>query len=281
MAYLPIISSLIVFLAVLLGADSVGAVWDKIARRYVADLTPMLEALSIDQSKVPDYLRWWGFAMIGGFVVVTFILSMPPVAVAVVYLTYVAPRLILRFLIARRQVLLRDQMVGASVALANATRAGLSLAQGLDSVSRETPKPLANDLQRIVSDFNHGRPLGEAIADTQRRLRLDSFTLFASAVLVNLERGGRITEALERISESLQENQRVERKIDAETAGGRSVVWILTAFPFLFLLLFFFLHPEGTMMVFQSLIGQFVLLAIIVLVYGSFRWSQKILDIEV
>ena len=42
-----------------------------------------------------------------------------------------------------------SQLIGqgqVSQALANASRAGLSLAQGLDSVSAETPQPLAVDV---------------------------------------------------------------------------------------------------------------------------------------
>ncbi len=40
---------------------------------------------------------------------------------------------------------------------------------------------------------------------------------------------GKITDALERISRSLQENQRLERKMEADTASGRKVIIILGA----------------------------------------------------
>ncbi len=65
--------------------------------------------------------------------------AMPPVAIAAVYLVYVAPRIILDLMIRRRRALLRDQMVTATIALANTSRAGLSLAQGLETVGKETP----------------------------------------------------------------------------------------------------------------------------------------------
>src|SRR6185369_12402346 len=97
-------------------------------------------------------------------------------------------------------------------------------------------------------------------------MQLDSFTLFASAVLVAIERGGKLTEALEKISHSLQENQRLERKIEADTASGRQVVLILAAFPFLFLALFSFLEPEGVSYLFTTLAGQMIFVAIVVLV---------------
>src|SRR5205085_687207 len=148
--------------------------------------------------------------------------------VALIFFVYVAPRYVLEFVIARRRSLLRDQMVGASTAMANAARAGLALGQALESISKETPAPLANEFRRIIQEYERGRPLPDALRDAKERLELDGFTLFTSSLLTCLDRGGRITEALDRISKSLQESQRLERKLEADTATGRKVVIILT-----------------------------------------------------
>jgi tight adherence protein B len=277
----PYLSSLLVLAAVVIGWRAAGTAWDAVTQKHIADLMPLLDALSLDRKQMPVYLRWWGLALLASFVLVAIVLRMPPLSVAAVYFVYIAPRVILQYLIDRRRKILRDQLVGATVAMANACRAGLSLAQALETVSKEVSDPLATELGRIVRDYHHGRPLSDAIAETKERLQLDSFTLFASAILVSLERGGRVTEALERISESLQETQRLERKLDADTASGKSVVWILAAFPFLFLFGFFFLYREGTALVFQTLLGQFVLLVVIGIVYVAVRWSLRILAIEV
>ncbi len=263
----------------LLGLSLLG-IWDSLTRLYTADLRPLLVALGIDNRAIKVYLRWWGIALFGSFFLLSVVWKMWPIAFAVFALLLLAPRWILQAMIARRQALLRDQLVGGTTALANACRAGLSLAVGLESVSREVPQPIATELQGIVSAYQHGRPLAEAITDTKDRLQLDSFTLFASAICVSLERGGRITESLERIARSLQENQRVERKLEAETASGKRVVWLLAAFPFVFLAGFYVLHPSGTSLVFQTLIGQFILLVVIALVVASVWWSNKILSIE-
>jgi tight adherence protein B len=278
---LPILSTVLVFASVYLAAGSVGNVWDQVSRRYVADIMPMLDSLSLDRSQLPGYLRIWGISLIVAFVGVAFILGMPPLALAAVYLVYVAPRIILEFMIRRRRAQLRDQMVTATIALANTSRAGLSLAQGLETVGNETSEPLAAELRRIVREYKHGRPLPESLRAAKDRLNIDSFTLFAAAILVSLERGGRITEALERISHSLQELQRIERKLEVDTASGKKVVYILTGFPLFFLGLSYVTNPEGTSTVFQSLIGQVILLVVIGLAYFSFRWSQRILAIEV
>ncbi len=277
---IPLISTSIMLVAGMIAGRALGGVWDAISERYLGDLRPILDSLSLDQRYTQTLFRWWGISIVGSFVMLTFVLGMLPIAMAVVLLLLIAPRWIFEFIISRRQKLLRDQLVGGTTSLANACRAGLSLAQGLETVSREVPQPLARELQRIVSEYQHGRSLSEAITTTKNRLQLDSFTLFASALCVSLGRGGRITESLERIGKTLQENQRVERKLESETASGRQVVILLALFPFLFLGGFYLLHPEGTSLVFQSLIGQLVLLVVIGLVVVSVWWSNRILSIE-
>jgi tight adherence protein B len=206
---------------------------------------------------------------------------MPLLAVPAVALVYVLPRLILHYLIGRRQTLLRDQVAGAAVLLANSTRASLTLAQGIESAGREAPEPLALELRRIALEYQRGRPLSEALRDAQRRLNLDGFTLLASALLTCLDRGSNVSEALERISKSLLEHQRLERKLDADTASGRRVVLLLGAFPVLFLGFFSLLDPVAIARLFDGVLGQLVLVVVGLLVYVGVRWALRIMRLEV
>ena len=103
-----LLSSTLVFASVLLVCQSGPQVWDSVTRRYVADLTPKLDSLSFDRSELPGYLRIWGITLVASFVVVAFVFRMPPVALAAVYLVYVAPRIILDLMIRRRRAQLRE-----------------------------------------------------------------------------------------------------------------------------------------------------------------------------
>ena len=275
-----IVSSSLVFISVALIAMSIGDTWDLFTRRHVADYAEMLETLSMNPEKLDVYMRLWGTALVGSVVVIAFVLRMPPVAIAVGFFVYASPRLILNFLIQQRRIKLRDQMAGAAVALSNSCRAGLTLAQGLETVSEETPLPLATEFRRIVHDYQLGRPLSAAISDTKNRLQEDSFSLFASAILVSLDRGGKTTEALERIANSLKESQRVERKLAADTASGKSIVNLLAAFPVLYLAGSYLLYPTGTAYMFTTLIGQAILSLVLFLVYVGFRWCQRVVEIK-
>jgi tight adherence protein B len=253
--------------------------WDRFSTWLLADFTKQMRGVGLDTSSLPTYLRWWGAAMVAA-AAFSIILGIPVIGVAIVFFIYVAPRYVLEFAIARRRGLLRDQMVGASTGMANAARAGLALAQALDSISNETPLPLAAEFRRIIREFERGRPLPDALRDAKDRLELDGFTLFTTSLLTCLDRGGRITDALERISKSLQESQRLERKLEADTAAGRKVVIILTLFPVVFLVGFYLLDPSSTGVLFSTIPGLFIVVTVLALAYASGHWAKKILTID-
>ena len=254
-------------------------VWDQATRRILADQFANAQSLSMDGKRAQTYLRLWGFGLVA-MVVVGGLLGVLPIAITLAVIMLFAPRWAFSYAIHKRRELLRDQMVGCTQALANSARAGQSLAQGLASVCESSPQPLATELRQIIAEYDHGRPLPETLNEAKDRLRIDSFSMFVSAIVVSLERGGKITQALERISHSLRENQRVEQKLQAETAGGWRVVLILTIFPFLFLGGFWVIYPEGTTMMLSTLLGQFLTIMIVLLVAASVWWSRQILKMD-
>jgi tight adherence protein B len=274
------LASVLVAVAVTLAIPAVLQAWDSLAARYILGLKVRMEAVGLDPRLLLFYMRGWGACLVA-VVLCAVALNVIIIAIPVAYCIYRLPTLIIDRLIARRRTLLRDQMAVASIGLANAVRAGLSLPQGLEGVVRETPDPLKHELHRIVTHYHRGRPLPEAIEEARGRLELDGFTLFAHAVNTCLQRGGNISSALENISRSLAENQRIERKLDADTAAGRMTVVILSLVPVGFLGAFFVFDPPRTMLLFTTLAGQGIMCVVVGVVYASARMAAKILAIDV
>jgi len=278
---LMILTCSVLAISVAIATLSLGPVWDSVSRRHVAELSDLLKRLTIEDRLLNVGMRCWGAALLGVPIFFVFLLRMPPLAIPATAMVYFAPRAILKAAVARRRKRIRDQLVAATSALANACRAGLSLSQGIALIANETPDPLAGELKRISREEQHGRPLIEALRDTKDRLRIDGFTLLSTSLLAAMERGGPITDVLDTIGSSLQEHQRVEGVIESETAGHRRVVWILVAFPLVLLGLFKLMHPIGVTAMTETFVGQVVLTIIVGLLWLTVWWSNRILDIEV
>jgi len=275
------LATLLMLLAVATFAYFVAPAWDEMAGYYVKDLTPKLEALDVDQNRVLNLLRWWGIGLVAVLFFIGVVWGKYFIAAGVVLVVLTLPRPILDQMIKNRRIKLRDQLVAASISLANTTRAGLTPAQGFSNICKDVPAPLGNEFRRIVSNYESGQPLKQAIREVKHRLDLEAFNIFSSAVLIALEQGGNISKALDKISEGLAELQRLERKIETASAGGRRLAFVLALFPPGFLLGFYVLDPESVGMLFETLIGQIILVVIGFLVYFAVRMCAKILDIEV
>lgn len=273
-------TSVLAFASIFLMAKWLGPAWDAIAQRHIGDITPRLKALGLDEEDVSGWMRWWGVAMFGSFLFFGVILQMIPVGFGIAFIVFVAPRFLLDQMIEKRQQKLRDQLVRASVGVANACRAGLSLPQSIEKVATETPKPLVDELTRIVRYHKGGSRIQDALMEVQKRLNLEAFTVFSSSAIVSLEQGGNVSFALERISEGLQEMQRLERKLEADTASGRKLALLLSLFPVGFLGLFTLMDPVSMNLLYTTLIGNLILCLVGFIVFISFKWCMAILDID-
>ncbi len=249
-------TSLLAFAAVFLTAKWLGPAWDAFAQRHIEDIAPRLKALGLDEDNISTWMRWWGIAMFGSFLIISVVLQMIPIGIGIAFLIFVSPRFILDRLIEQRQQKLRDQLVRATVGIANGCRAGLSLAASIEKVASETPKPLHDELMRIVRYHKGGSRIQDALREVQTRLNLEAFTVFASSAIVSLEQGGNVSFALEKISEGLQEMQRLERKLEADTASGRKLALMLSLFPLFFLGLFTLMDPVSMNLLYTTLLGN-------------------------
>lgn len=278
---ISLVASLVTGIAVAAACTPLLRLWDRFAQSQIHDLSLRFNALRIDTRRLPLYMRVWGISMVVVFLVVGIGLQMYPIAFALVGLLYAAPRLLLGFFVKRRSNLLRNQLAPAGLGLANACRSGLSLAKAFEAACPNLPEPIAAEFRQIVGENQAGQPLRAAMQAAKERLGLEGFSLLVSALDVCLERGGKLTHALDRICHSLQEIQRLERKIEADTQSGRMVVLVLCAFPFVFLLGYSVIDPHGVSLLFSTLVGQVILTALLVTVFVAARWAKQILDIDV
>jgi len=100
-------------------------------------------------------------------------------------------------------------------------------------------------------------------------------------LLASRESGGRLNDTVERISKSILEIQRLERKIMSETAQARKSAVYMAVAPALILLVYFFIDPVNTQLLFTTLPGQVMLSIAVVLNIAAFVWAGKILDADI
>jgi len=275
-----LLSSALVFFALLLALEPLRDIWDALSEKYLGHLVEKFEAVGFQKRQLDVWLRFWGVLILGTIVAFLIVIKSVPLFSCAMFLVLISPRMIVEWLVVRRRAKLRDQLVIAARTLANAFRAGKYEVEGLRLVSREIEDPLKSEIRTIVTDSDRGLALPVAINRAKERLKLDSFSLFANALNASLETGGETQIAMENISRSLEEDQKVERKLETETAAGKKQIKFLAAFPIFFLALFAAIYQEATIRVFQTVGGQVILMIVVGLIFLTLVWGQKIYTIE-
>jgi tight adherence protein B len=98
------------------------------------------------------------------------------------------------------------------------------------------------------------------LKSTKERLKLDNFNLFASALLLNREMGGDISETLTRISKSLDKLREMRKTVEAHTSEGRTNIKVLLIAPVVMLLMLSLVDSKGVLMLFTTAPGAAILL---------------------
>lgn len=276
-----LLGSLLMGLAVGVGAyamrDYAAAGLDLVEK----DLAEKLRRLRASTRRLRAYLIAWLAAI--GVLFACFWLALDNLTFAVLVSLFLmaAPWYLLRRMAERRRQKIEDQLADAMVTLANAVRAGLSLAQSLEILAAQCPRPINTEFHQIVAEYNLGKPLEQTLVEAKERLRSENFALFAAAMLASYESGGRLNETVERIAQSVLEMQRLERKVTSETAQARKSAVYMAMAPAFILLVYWFVDPLNTSLLFTTTFGHFLLAAVVVLDVAAYLWARWILHPDI
>ncbi|MED5448688.1 MAG: type II secretion system F family protein [Planctomycetota bacterium] len=245
------------------------------------DLTDKLRRLRLRTDSLRKYLVSWTIVVSVTAAVLLVVAGSLIFAVTAAVLLVSLPWYVLRRLAETRRLLIEDQLADAMVSLSNAIKAGLSLAQALEILARQSPKPISQEFQQIVGEYQLGKDLEQCLKEAKTRLRSENFALFAAALEASRQSGGRLNETVERIATSVRELQRLERKVRSETAQARTSSVYMALAPLVILVMNYFIDPVHTRMLFTEIPGQMILCLAGILNLMAYFWARVILNPEI
>lgn len=257
--------------------DWVGTLIDHIE----SDVREKLRGMRIAAPHLRYYLATWLYVMVTTLIGLWFGYGNPVFALLAVTLMGPLPWHLLARMAERRRLQIEDQLAGSMTTLSGAIRAGLSLAQALEILAEQSPKPIKLEFQHMVGQYSMGKTLQETLTEAKQRLQSENFSMFAAAMLASRESGGKLNETVERIADSVREFQRLERKITAETAQARKSAVYMALAPPIILFVYYFVDPINTGRLFTTLPGQVMLSVAIVLDVTAWLWARAILTPDI
>jgi len=167
--------------------------------------------------------------------------------------------------------------------MVNGLRAGYSTMQAMEAISRELPVPISDEFHRVVQEMQIGITMEKALENLLRRIPSEDLDFVVTAVNVQREVGGNLSEILDTISFTIRERVRIKGEIRVMTAQVRSSGIVLSLIPVFLTLALWFISPEyiGSFFDRGPFCGWMSVGTIIVMILSGYFVMMKIADIEV
>jgi len=231
------------------------------------------------------------------FTVGTFLLASATLALLVGYVVYLlsailvlalvaaalaacVPTAVLRYQRTKRVLKFEEQFPEALALIARALRAGHTFTTGLSMVGEEMPAPIGHEFRLLYDQQNYGMPLADALKDFARRVPLLDARFFVTAVLIQRESGGNLSEVLENIASVIRDRFRVKRQIQVISAHARMTGMVLIGTPPGLALILLTINPGHLDRMLSTTLGvQLIVAAIVMQIVGSLI-IRKLIRIE-
>jgi tight adherence protein B len=238
--------------------------------------------LQADSPIKPDHFFLLSVACAAAGFVVAMIARLPvPLYPLVAIVFAFCPLLWLLWRRSRRFKKFAKQLPGALELVARALRSGHSLASGLHVVVDEMPEPISKELGIAYEEQNLGIPIDQALKNVYNRMPNLDFKFFVTAVAIQRQSGGDLSEILDKIGHIVRERFRIMGQVQALTGEGRISGIVLMALPIGLFFAVWRLNPEYMMLLFEDPIGkQMVGAAVFLQIIGAFA-IKKIIAIKV
>ncbi|RQW63029.1 type II secretion system F family protein [Vibrio viridaestus] len=160
-------------------------------------------------------------------------------------------------------------------------QAGMPISQAMGEVGEEMPEPIGSEFKNAFNLLNFGYDMRLAIMQMAERTPTMSVLAFSSAVLLQKETGGNLSENLEKVSKVLRARFKLQRKIKTISAESRMSAWILILAPFVLFLVMTVIQPAYVDIIYKDPRGvKMITFGVISLFFGAI-WIRKIVNFEV
>ncbi len=182
-------------------------------------------------------LRWWivlgvtllvsrGLAAMVGILVGAWSQLITPVA------WVMFSRFVFRWSELRRRNALFAQFPDALAMIVRAVRVGIPLSEGIRTVAREAEAPTRPEFALLYDRVAIGVTLEESLREMSTRNKLPEYRFFTTALALQSQTGGGLTEALEGLADVMRRRLALKARGHALAAEAKTSIIILASLPF-------------------------------------------------
>jgi tight adherence protein B len=180
-----------------------------------------------------------------------------------------------------RTAALEAQLPDAIDMMVNAMRAGYSFQQAVKFIGDELDAPLGPEFARLYEEQRLGIEMRDALLALQERVGTMDMKMVVTAVLIQRETGGNLSEVLGNIGDIIRQRFAIRGEIATLTSQGKLSARIMSALPVVVFLLLSVTNPEYLVPLRTTKIGHLMLAAATLSTLLGYFVMMKIADVEI
>ena len=175
----------------------------------------------------------------------------------------------------------RDQLPDAIDMLVSAMKAGYSFQAAMRFIGEEITTPLGPEFMRFYEEQRLGMEVRTALLALQGRIDSLDLKMFVTAILIQRETGGNLSEVLGNISTLMRERAALKADIETLTAESKMSARILSALPVVVFVLINLINANFMKPMLDSQVGLMVFVSAGFMVMAGYFTMMKIADIDI
>jgi tight adherence protein B len=181
----------------------------------------------------------------------------------------------------KRLAILEEQFPEALDCLSRSIRAGNAFSVAIELLAGEINDPLKAEVQKVTRELALGARLEDALNGLIVRVPLLEARFFVSAVLLQRDTGGNLSEVIGKLAGSLRERFKLRGHVKAASGQGRLTAAVLTILPVVTLGLLHLVSPDYLHGLTGDPLGRSLLGVAVVFQVIGYLIMKRIINIEV
>lgn len=231
--------------------------------------------------RVSEFIATCALCGILGFLAGILVLHTTLIGVVLAALGAAVPWFLLRRAAKKRIGKIEKQLVEMLVMLSNGLKAGFGLMQAVDQAAKQLDSPIADELRQLRRDTQVGSSVEEAVIEFGRRIGSYDLEIIVTAILVQRNVGGNLSEILDNVAHTIRERERIKGEIQTLVAEQKLSGFVIAGLPPAVGVLFFVINRGYMEVLFTEPMGRIVLAAAFVMECMGAFMIKKIIDIDV
>ena len=165
--------------------------------------------------------------------------------------------------------------------MARGLSAGHAFTEALQMVATEMPEPISSEFRKTYDEQNLGLSLKLALENLVHRVPLLDLRMCVTAIMIQRETGGNLSELLEKVAYTIRERFRIMEDLKTLTLSSRWSAWLLCGLPIFLAIYMTVMNPQHMEVMWRDPRGHTLLFVAAVMQILGMLMVQRIMKIKI